>query len=134
MHEKSCGTILSRKRNGTNEFLLVQSSRSGRWGFPKGHVNMGESEVETAKRETHEEVGIRVEVLDGFREEITYPVSTKIRKTVVYFLAKAHSRSIHLDEEELREYAWLPYTIAKRRIDYTGLDIILDKANVVLQR
>ncbi|MCA0044615.1 NUDIX hydrolase [Celeribacter litoreus] len=42
-------------------FLLVQRSKEpdlGKWGFPGGHVELGESITEAAERELFEETGI----------------------------------------------------------------------------
>ena len=50
-HEKSCGGIVYRKFHGNTEILLIKHVKSGYWSFPKGHVENGETEEETAKRE-----------------------------------------------------------------------------------
>jgi bis(5'-nucleosidyl)-tetraphosphatase len=34
-------------------------NRRGSWGFPQGHKELGESELETLVREVREETGIR---------------------------------------------------------------------------
>lgn len=47
----------------------------GYYGFPKGHLEKNEIEEQTAIRETYEEVGINVEIIQGFREKIEYPIS-----------------------------------------------------------
>ena len=59
-HEKSCGGIVYRKFHGNTEILLIKHVKSGYWSFPKGHVENGETEEETAKREIKEETGLSV--------------------------------------------------------------------------
>ena len=59
-HEKSCGAIVYRKYHGNTEILLIKHINSGHWSFPKGHVEAGESEAETARREIKEETNFSV--------------------------------------------------------------------------
>ena len=58
--EKSCGAIVFRKFHGNVEILLINHANGGHWSFPKGHVEDGETEVETATREIFEETGLTV--------------------------------------------------------------------------
>ena len=53
--EKSCGCIVF-----NNGKVLVEESISGFYGFPKGHIENGESEEECAIRETKEECNLDV--------------------------------------------------------------------------
>ncbi len=55
-YEKSCGTIIFNQDN----LVLLIADLDGNWGFPKGHVKEGESEEETALRETKEETNLDV--------------------------------------------------------------------------
>ena len=66
--EKSCGAIIYRIKDDNLEFLTISHRSDGHWGFPKGHVEKGESEEETAIREIYEETGLQVNLIDGFRE------------------------------------------------------------------
>ena len=43
-----------------DKVLLVQSYWGGRWGFPKGKVNEGESGHQCAAREAEEEIGVNL--------------------------------------------------------------------------
>lgn len=46
------------------EVLLVQRDKNpdaGLWGFPGGHVELGETGLEAAVRELHEETGLRAD-------------------------------------------------------------------------
>ena len=68
--DKSCGVVLF---NSGKVLLLRHSSISsrggGHWDFPKGHIDDGETEIQTALRELEEETGIaHANVLDGFRD------------------------------------------------------------------
>ena len=66
--EKSCGAVVfTRKDDGEIRYVLVKQ-RSGRYCFPKGHVEGAETEHQTALREIWEETGIRPQILPGFRE------------------------------------------------------------------
>jgi 8-oxo-dGTP diphosphatase len=48
--------------NGTGRILLVRRCDSGNWEFPGGRVDVGESAVAAAVRETWEEAAVRVRV------------------------------------------------------------------------
>ena len=47
MKEKSCGAIVYKKENEKIKFLLVHQS-NGHYSFPKGHMESGENEIQTA--------------------------------------------------------------------------------------
>ena len=52
---KKCGIILYDIQN--KKYFLVKGKKSNKWGFPKGHMEEGESEIDTARREFYEETG-----------------------------------------------------------------------------
>lgn len=54
----SCGFILMYKNEEAPLFLVCKSTLLHHWGFPKGGKEEGETDLETAYRETKEEVGI----------------------------------------------------------------------------
>ena len=69
MREKSCGAIVYKEENGELKFLLVHQS-NGHYSFPKGHMEEGESELDTTLREIKEETNLDVVVDTNFRCEI----------------------------------------------------------------
>ena len=132
-YEKSCGAVLFTRRGKSIRYVIVHQRR-GSWGFPKGHVEEGESERETALREIYEEVGIRPRLIDGVREESRYmlPRST-IRKTVVLFLAEYENQKIHPQKEELIDAPLLSYEEALTRLPHEDTRRILTAAHLFIQ-
>ena len=84
----SCGTATIRVGpSGEHEVLLVRPrERQDAWGFPKGHREPNEEDIDTAARETMEETGIDVVVLPERLEPVEV-ITKKERKTVHIFLA-----------------------------------------------
>ena len=72
--EKSCGVLVLRLAGGGTVCLCSLRHRfGGHWSFPKGHVEAGESERQTALREVREETGLTgIKLMDGFRESVEY--------------------------------------------------------------
>ena len=64
--EKSCGAVVFTRVDGDIKYVIIQSL-AGYYGFPKGHMEAGESEKQTALREVYEETGLTVHILDDFR-------------------------------------------------------------------
>ncbi len=63
--EVSAGGIVFRRLSDlTPQFLLIRDSYDN-WGFPKGHLEEGETPAEAALRETAEETGLADLVLQG---------------------------------------------------------------------
>ena len=56
--EYSVGSVIYRRENGKILFLLLHYV-SGHWDFVKGHKEKDETDLETLKRETFEETGIK---------------------------------------------------------------------------
>lgn len=52
---KKCGIILYNEN--IKKYFLVYGRKSNKWGFPKGHMEIGETEEQTALREFFEETG-----------------------------------------------------------------------------
>ena len=51
LYERSCGAVVYRRINDEIRYLLIKNRRSTHWGFPKGHVEKGETFEQTAMRE-----------------------------------------------------------------------------------
>lgn len=135
-HEKSCGAVVFRVGAGS-EYLLLHYE-AGHWDFVKGHVEKGESEEETVRRETLEETGLKnTAFMNGFRERIDYFYRRRgrtVSKEVIFYLVKS------LGEEQVKisgehiGYEWLSYVKALERLTYRNAKETLRKAEEYLQR
>jgi bis(5'-nucleosidyl)-tetraphosphatase len=123
--EQSAGIILYRRKNDVVEYLLLNGDAIG-WGFPKGHIDGGESHKQTAKRETFEETGLKVSKLEsGFKQEVKYFLKKNWStgkqydkpklKIVTYFLAEVPYKSKVKISHEHVGFLWLPYSKAKKK-------------------
>lgn len=99
--ESPAGALVYRQKTAEVELLLLKHRFGGHWSFPKGHVEEGETEVETALREVHEETGLTIRLEEGFRQSVEYYPRPNIRKQVVYFLGYADDDRTRRQEEEI---------------------------------
>ena len=132
--EKSCGALVYRIKNGELELLLLKHRFGGHWSFPKGHVEEGETEVETALREVHEETGLTIQLEDGFRQSVEYYPRPNIRKQVVYFLGYADDDRTRRQEEEISEIRWVPLESAHREVTFRNDKNLINHAKKFLRR
>ena len=91
-------------------------------GFPKGHMEPGESERGTAIREVKEETGLDVELIDGFRQTDEHFLAREGRpndkKINVYFLAEYHDQEFKAQESEVSEIILMDYQNAMECLQY----------------
>lgn len=134
-YEKSCGAIVYRKHYGNTEILLIKHVKSGYWSFPKGHVEDGESETQTAVREIKEETNIDISIDDSsFRETVMFTPRRDTRKEVVYFVARATSFDLKPQEEEISEIRWVEIGQAGSHLAYDNDKLIVNKVRAFLAK
>lgn len=132
--EKSCGVILYRNSStesgeAQREYLLLHYP-GGHWDFPKGHVEkIDVNEKATARRELLEETGIdNVHVLQGYREPMYYEFDRgkkeRVKKTVVYFVARTDEEDITLSHEH-QNFIWLPYQESVEKLTFDNAKELL---------
>lgn len=104
--EKSCGVLPYRTVNGQKEFLLVFESFSKCWSLPKGHMEAGETEAQTALRELQEETGLTAKLDTSRSAAIEYPISQFARKQVVFYLGEVNGTP-KAREGEIDKLKWV---------------------------
>ena len=133
MTEKYSGTIPYTIIDGAILYLLIKSKITGLCSFPTGHTETGESETETALRETLEETSLHVDINSKVRFEISYVLSNGNTKTVVYFPARFFNQSPRRNGSfEDYEYMLLTYNDAYAHLSYGNLRKILSATNDIL--
>ena len=118
--EKSCGAVVFRNKNDNIQVLLIRHLNGGHWAFPKGHVEKGETEEQTALREILEETGLAVELDNRYRQVVSYSPKKDVVKNVVYFVATASSDAATVaQEEEISQIVWVDM---HKAADYVSFD------------
>lgn len=128
LYESSSGAVVYRKIGNGTRFLLIKNKRSAHWGFPKGHLEKGESNADAAMREVFEETGIHLELHEGFETISKYKVRGKIDKKVTIFVGTTSDVKTIIQEEEIEDYIWLPYNKAIPYLRFENDKVILQKA------
>lgn len=133
-HEKSCGAVIFRKHHGNTELLLIKHTNGGHWSFPKGHVEPGETEAETARREVREETGLEVQIDTSFREVVSYSPRKDTIKNVVYFLAWVKSKEIHPQPEEVSQVKWVEISLAPKWLNYDNDRQLVSRVKAIIKK
>ena len=127
--------MLDRRGPEARGALIGRLDRRGRllWSLPKGHVEAGEAEEDTAVREVMEETGIRGVVVGKLGTIDFWFVADgrRIHKTVHHFLLVAADpeNGLELSDEdvEVSEVAWVPLSEVAARLAYADERRLLER-------
>ena len=141
MDETSAGgLVLDRLGPGASGALIGRLDRRGRllWSLPKGHVEPGETEPETAVREVTEETGIAGKVIGKLGTIDFWFVADgrRVHKTVHHYLLLAadpvHGLELSDADVEVSEVAWVPLEELPERLAYADERRLLERVPVLL--
>ena len=132
--EKSCGALVVRREENNYYILMIRHKAGGNRSFPKGHVEEGETEYETALREVMEETSSRIAIVSDFRATVNYRPSPGVMKEVVYFLAFTTSADIKAREGEIAEVEWVPLEKAEECLAHDNDKTVFRAAMERMQR
>jgi len=105
--------------NKKNELLLIKRVNNdvhtpGAWEIPGGRLELGEDPFEGLKRETKEETGLDIEILNPLNiQHFTRDDGQKI--TMIIFLCRPVSDSVALSKEHA-QYEWSDLDQAKTKL------------------
>ena len=137
-YEYSCGAVVFTRIGGQPHYVLVRAKDQpkGCHGFPKGHMEPGETEEQTALREILEETGLRVRLIPGFRAVTEYnlPTPPDTRKRVVFFLAEYEDQTPIPQESELSAITLSPWPQALKLTEFADSKRILTDAHNFLTK
>ncbi|MEM4397367.1 MAG: NUDIX domain-containing protein [Candidatus Woesearchaeota archaeon] len=139
INETSAGIVVFFENDKNEREFLILHYEEGHWDLPKGHVEKNETLEEAAIRETFEETGLKINLINGFKEKIDYTFKDKyknyrlVHKDVYFFLGKAEKKEVKLSQEHIG-YMWLPIDAALKKLTYEKTKNILKKANNFLDK
>ena len=106
LFRKSCGVLPYRETGHGREYLIVYEHYSQCWSLPKGHMEPGETEVQTAQRELYEETGLTAVIDPSISAAIEYSVFRISRKQVVFFPGRV-SGTPRTRDGEIEGFQWV---------------------------
>ncbi|MBR6119499.1 MAG: NUDIX domain-containing protein [Oscillospiraceae bacterium] len=131
--EHSAGAVVFTRQAGEPRFVILRSV-FGNPGFPKGHIEAGENDRDTALREAEEEIGLRIRLLPGFRTVNVFPLPNRPKtwKQVVYYLGEYENQPLRPREGEIAEARLLPYEAALSALSFENTRGVLREAKAFL--
>ncbi|MBI2021908.1 NUDIX hydrolase [Candidatus Daviesbacteria bacterium] len=126
--------------NNKGQVLLIHNAalrdpNKSYWGFPKGHIDQGESSKDAATREIKEETGIEAEIVQKIDDNkyIFSSNNEKIFKVVILYLMRYISGKIRYQKEELLDAGWFNFEEALAKLSFSNDKKLLQKA-IEMQR
>ncbi|MBE6137716.1 MAG: NUDIX domain-containing protein [Erysipelotrichaceae bacterium] len=131
LKEYSCGAILYTYEEGIRKYILVMEA-SGTYGFPKGHKEGNETDMETAIREIKEETGIDPEFIPNLKRTIRYKLINQIEKEVTFFVAKYQNQELNIMDKTILSLKKLDLQSALNILKFQELKNILIEIDYIL--
>jgi 8-oxo-dGTP pyrophosphatase MutT (NUDIX family) len=133
--ETSAGGIVFRLELGVPLFLLIRDSY-GNWGFPKGHLERGESAEDAALREVREETGLLELASCGLIDTIDWYFRFRgrlIHKSCHFYLMEtSQSDTAPQHAEGITACQWVTYGEAHEAVSYANARDVLRRAREMI--
>lgn len=117
LYEKTCGAVMFTYKDGKRLYLLIKND-SGHIGFPKGHIELDETEYQTTLREVFEETGLKCNIIDGFRMEYSFDTLDETHKTCVYYMSEYEYQDAIIQQEEISKSWLVEYDEAMKLLNF----------------
>ena len=135
--EVSAGGIVFRRLSDRSaHYLLIRDSYDN-WGFPKGHLEDGETPADAASRETAEETGLHDLKLQGPIRVIDWHFRFRgrhIHKYCHFFLFEStECEPVPQRDEGITACAWHPLEDALETLSYDNARGVLKRASEMVR-
>ena len=110
------GLVQRRRQDGVDEILVVHRRAYDDWSFPKGKLELGESEEDAAVREVEEETGLRCR-LEHELATTSYRDARRRPKTVRYWVMTPISGELAA-ANEIDDARFVPIAEARSLLTY----------------
>ena len=124
--EQACA-VPFRERADRVEFCLITSS-AGRWKFPKGYIEPGETFAEAALKEAFEEAGLHGRVIGDPIGYFEIRKKGRLRNVIALLMEVFQSDAVW-EEDEVRERRWVTPEEARELVSEPDLFELLDVAH-----
>ena len=120
----SGGIVFRRNEKGDVEILLIQDAKD-RWTIPKGHIEEGETAMETARHEIGEEAGLKNVDMLGWLGKIHFRyrrIDKLVLMTTQIYLVRAKGDTNAIQKEEwMNGIKWFSFSEALELIEYEDI-------------
>jgi len=135
MKSTSYGIIPLKKIDGVWHTYLLKHVNGAFWGFPKGHMEFGESPKQAAIRELKEEANLDVLSFvsdEPLKESYQFYKDDDLIDKEVYFYVALVDGIESLQAEEILDGKWLNIADAKQLINYDEGKNLVDQVEKIL--
>ncbi|MEK6833346.1 MAG: NUDIX domain-containing protein [Nanoarchaeota archaeon] len=138
------GVAYAQDNSGKIEYVILKRKKHWKgWEFPKGKIERFETKRMAARREIHEETGLKILKIKRFKEKGFYLYHKKLKsrpgvigQTYQLFAAKVEKGNgkLKLDKIEHKGYKWVSFKEAYKKLTWPNQKKCLKIVNKWLLR